>query len=86
MIRGLKTNLKPDDIDRNPAPFFRQYGGLIIGGRKIIYVNAFRMRPRGVNDWHSRAFDICDGGSNFFGVEYNAESKSFGPFAFNGTG
>src|SRR4051812_40492347 len=24
MIRGLKTNLRPEDVDRNPAPFFRQ--------------------------------------------------------------
>lgn len=86
MVRSWKIDLKPDDVDRNPAPFFRQYGGLLIGGRKIIYVNAFRAHAWGLSDWRSKAFDICDGGSNFFGVEYDVETKTFRPFAFNGTG
>jgi hypothetical protein len=86
MVRAGKTNLKPDDVDRTPASFFRQYGGLLIGGRKVIYVNAFRAPPWGLNDWRSKAVDICDGGANFFGVGYDVERKDFGPFAFNGTG
>ena len=85
-VRGWKTNLKPDEVDRNPAPFFRQYGGLLIAGRKVIYVNAFRAPPWGLKDWRSEASDICDGGANFFGVGYDAERKAFGTFAFNGVG
>lgn len=82
------------DRENRPRDFLRQYGGFIVGGRKIIYVNAF---PRGLiedeeryssggpkHDWHREAKGVCDGGPAFFGVEYDPHTKTFSRFAFNG--
>ena len=78
---------------RNPG---RQYAGLKIAGRKVIYVNGFplamfeteaRYTP-GVSrdDWKERAVMVCDGGPAFFGVEYDPKTRSFSHFQFNGIG
>jgi hypothetical protein len=68
--------------------FLRQYGGFIVGGRKIIYVNAFPRflgeTKRPLPDWHSEAKGVCDGGPAFFGVEYDPATKTFSHFQFNG--
>ena len=74
--------------------FRRQYVGFVIGQRKIIYVNAFPAsaaeaspnvpESRHTFDWHNDAVIVCDGGPNYFGVEYDPSSKTFDHFAFNG--
>jgi hypothetical protein len=71
--------------------FGRQYAGLIVGGRKIVYVNVF---PNDMTDfdgkkpvrydWKSKPVIVCDGGDNFFGIEYDPETKTFSHFEFNG--
>jgi len=69
-----------------PADFRRQYAGYIVHGQKIIYVNAL---PRGEAelwgfDWRRQVVQVCDGGSSFFGVEYDPRKKTFSHFEFNG--
>lgn len=76
----------------------RQYGGLVVHGRRIIYVNAFYYSfidayhespsdlgafKRGL-DWHRTTVGVCDGGENFWGVEYDPATGIFSHFAFNG--
>jgi hypothetical protein len=74
--------------------FQRQYGGLLVGKRRVVYVNGF---PRGAGDpamdgtaaarnfdWHREPVVVCDGGPAFFGVEYDPEKKTFTHFEFNG--
>ena len=75
-----------------PMPnYLRQYAGLIKGGRKIIYVNGFLADEAHVGDglrrktdWRTRAVMVCDGYINYFGVEYDPQSKVFMGLAFNG--
>jgi hypothetical protein len=86
MIRAAKIGVKPDEVDHNPEPFFRQYGRLIIDGRQIIYANVFRSPAWGANDWRSKVVNVCDGGANYSGVEYDLKGQAFHPFAFNGVG
>jgi len=73
-------------------PTVRQYAGMVLHGRNIIYVNAL---PRSMvanpalplpytPDWRNKADVVCDGGPVFFGVEYDPVSKTFSHFAFNG--
>jgi len=72
----------------------RQYAGLKIAGRKIIYVNGFplsmfEMEARYTpglsrDDWKSQPVMVCDGGPAYFGVEYDPKAKTFSHFAFNG--
>lgn len=99
-IRALEAAL-PQALARARGPdrqqvqpgYGRQYGGIVIGGRKLIYVNAF---PMSVIDFyrssvavitkkaHREAVVICDGGPDFFGAVYDPLSRTFRDFAFNG--
>ena len=69
--------------------YLRQYAGLVVGGRKIIYVNAFTRDVLGTEqsstlDWRLHATLVCDGGSGFFGVEFDPDKETFAHFEFNG--
>lgn len=72
--------------------YYRQYGGLIISGRRIIYVSAGHrsLAERTIGGryagrtWRDLQFMVCDGGPIVFGVEYDPQTKSFEHFAFNG--
>jgi hypothetical protein len=76
------------------SDFGRQYGGLVVGKRRIIYVNAFpgdedEKIARAIRGWripdrHKELFLVCDGGPDFFGVEYDPNLKTFANFEFNG--
>ncbi len=87
---------KRGDDRKHARDFLRQYGGFIVGGRKIIYMNAFPRfllgdeksasaeRHRRAPDWRSAVEGVCDGGPDFFGVEYDPATKTFSHFEFNG--
>jgi len=87
---------KRGDHQKRSRDFLRQYGGFIVGGRKIIYMNAFPRfllgdeksasaeRHRPVPDWRGVVEGVCDGGPDFFGVEYDPAMKAFSHFEFNG--
>jgi hypothetical protein len=65
------------------SSFYRQYAGFMAGGRKIIYVNLFPKRIDPV--WRSRAVIVCDGGEQFWGVEFEVDTWQFVNAAFNGS-
>ena len=83
----------PND-DARPLDYYRQYGGLVIAGQRIIYVSGFHRRliehnpmmtPRNPTlTWRDVAMQVCDGGPIVFGVEYNPRTRVFAHFAFNG--
>ncbi|HSM96873.1 MAG TPA: hypothetical protein VLT91_12570 [Rhizomicrobium sp.] len=79
-------NIRDSDADKLLSQYVRQYAGFVIGGRKVIYVNA--VTGWGISDnpnqWRTKAVRVCDGGSITFGVEYDPTSKTFDHFAFNG--
>ena len=85
----LATQLLPE-AGAKPEDYYRQYAGLVTGGRKIIYVNGLhrdaveRAPEAQQNSWKTDPAMICDGGSITFGVEYDPASKTFSNFAFNG--
>jgi len=64
----------------------RQYAGLIVKERKIIYVNGFLSgkEDRGSAIWRTNPVVVCDGGNSFFGVEYDPQTKTFQSLGFNG--
>ena len=66
-----------------PGAYYRQYGGLVVGGRRIIYVNGARNAIVHA-DWRSVPISICDGGALAFGVEYDPATGRFANFTFNG--
>ena len=75
-----------DDVDA----YFRQYIGLIINGRRYIYINAFPVGSSGRRPgrippphWQRDPYDVCDGGSHW-GVLYDVTSRRFTDLSFNG--
>lgn len=76
----------------HPEKFIRQYVGIIVGGRKLVYVNAFfpednllQSKP-GRPDWRKVALIICDGGEYFWGVIFDPCTATFSGLAMNGVG
>ena len=73
-----------------PEAYYRQYAGLTIEGRQVIYVNgidkdAVERAPEAQREsWKTNPVMICDGGTITFGVEYDPAAKTFANFAFNG--
>ena len=76
---------KMDDASK----YFRQYAGVVRGGRRLIYVNAF-LNPPGAGpdavDWKQKPVIACGGGVDNWGVLYDPESRTFAQLAFNGDG
>ena len=84
----LTAQLVPYSKDRpSAADYYRQYGGLVVGGRQIIYVNGFYralLASTPNMDWRVKPVLLCDGGIISFGVEYDPASGTLSHFAFNG--
>ena len=80
------------------AKYLRQYVGFTRKGRKLIYLNAFSTNVLDMlcrsgakagpgdcrNQWRTEGLFVCDGGDDFWGVEYDPESKTFSGLNFNG--
>lgn len=62
--------------------YHRQYSGLVIGGRRVIYVNALSGTVG--SDWRTEPFVICDGGPSAWGASYDVEDQCFSPVTCNG--
>ena len=67
----------------NPSSYYRQYLGILVDGRKLIYLNAFDPRLLR-SDWRERFVDICDGGTGVWGVLYDPEKREFSKLTTNG--
>jgi hypothetical protein len=83
-INELETALEPlliDELQREPArgvdvrDYYRRYGGFIVGGRRIIYIDA---------DAAGAGLGVCDGGRRLFGAEYDPTTKLISNLQFNG--
>jgi hypothetical protein len=82
---ALIENHPPTPLDANDfqlSDYNRQYGGLIVDGRTIVYVNGFHRRfiddgassPRQLTSWRTKLVAACDGGRYFFGGEYDVQT------------
>jgi hypothetical protein len=88
---ALRTALDKAE-SRWPKPpiseYFRQYAAFVVGGRRMVYINAGRltasMLTRDLPAWKTKAASVCDGGLGFFGAEYDAETSSITNLLFNG--
>jgi hypothetical protein len=75
-----------------PAPdeYYRQYIGIRAGGRRAVYINGFHrgyvdrmLTPEHADSWRTRAVNVCDGGTGFFGAEYDPATRKVGNIEFN---
>jgi len=86
----LRAHLTHEGVTTPIADYYRQYAGLVIGGRRVIYINGIERSALETSnsnhpfDWRTQATGICDGGPITFGVEYDVAAGEFTRFAFNG--
>jgi len=66
----------------DPRHYYRQYVGVIVAGRKLIYINAF-CEHSPPPYWQQRLVDDCDGGCNW-GALYDPKAGEFSQFGTNG--
>ncbi len=77
---------KIDSLQR----FAYQYVGVTIKGKKYIYINAFgnsivEEYKKHHLDFTTKLVVVCDGGTFFWGVLFDIETKEFSELAFNGS-
>ncbi|PYV71480.1 MAG: hypothetical protein DMG96_28705 [Acidobacteria bacterium] len=75
-----KGALKSIQISQ-PGRYYRQYIAVVVGGHRLIYVNAFSHRP--TSFWRTRLVDICDTGPSEWGVLYDPGTGSFSDLRTN---
>jgi len=74
----------------DPAAYYRQYLGIRVGGRNLIYVNAFDeftakqlQEYKAKIDWRETPIIGCDGGQSFWGVVYDPATGKFSDLEIN---
>ena len=65
----------------DPEKYFMQYVGIVLNGKKLIYINAFP-DPGPDGYWKEHTISICDGG-NSWGVLYDPTTGQFFDLAIN---
>lgn len=80
-----RTTANHPYLKAGPKGWLRQYVGMIRDGRRVIYGNFF---PKGGDDefkrWREQAVAVCDGGSAFFGAEFDADGNTVIEIDYNG--
>ncbi len=66
------------------ADFDRQYVGIEMDGRQLIYLNAFHLPDDADIDPARDAIRVCDGGAQFWGALFDPGSGRFSDVQFNG--
>jgi hypothetical protein len=90
--RALEQTIKDPSRHPWPADYYRQYIGIRIGRRQVVYINGFHknyvegLRPRFADYWRTRVVNVCDGGWMFFGAEYDPATRQITNIRFNGPG
>jgi hypothetical protein len=86
-IEELSRKYSPYRRVEHPENYFRQYMGLLVGGRRMIYVNAFcgminnGQPPKG---WGEHLEEIMDGGNCVWQSLYDISTKKFIALSVNG--
>jgi hypothetical protein len=70
----------------HPEKYFRQYAGIVLGGHKIIYVNALCETAGNKYEtyWRERFVQVFDGGDCYWSVRYDPETGRFSELMVNG--
>lgn len=67
-----------------PEEYYRQHVGVVVEGRKLIYVNAI-CEEHPPEHWQDTVQDVCDGGCNWE-VVYDTVTEKFSDLEMNGVG
>lgn len=81
-VRHLPSISVGNATIRMPFTSARQYLGVVIDGKKLVYINAFpanMMKPI----YRYVAVTACGGGSDYWGALYDPETRHFSQFEVN---
>jgi hypothetical protein len=82
-ISKLQSRSEDSGISiRTPHSYYRRYVGVMVKGKKYLYVNAI-CDKKPPSFWQERLVNVCDGGCNW-GVLYDIQTGSFSEFGMNG--
>lgn len=71
--------------DGHFASYYFQYGALVRGKKRLIYLNVVPApESDGRQVWRRGPEVVCDGGPNFWGAEFDPQSGKFQNFDSNG--
>lgn len=86
--RVLLEHLPPNGVTTSfrQVRVYRQYVGMFRDEVPVIYVNGMpaSFAERHHDRWRTGQVQVCDGGSEFFGVVYTPSTGRFDSFAANG--
>jgi hypothetical protein len=71
--------------------YYRQYLGVVIGDKRLIYVNVFprwlierdELKGMSPSNWRTAFINICNGGDGFWGALYDPQTARFSSPRFN---
>ena len=78
--RACCNNTKIENHDN----YNYQATGIVINGKKVIYINAFHKSTNSHFFDRDDLITVCDGGNYFWGVEFHMQEKVFKNLAVNG--
>jgi len=89
---SLARSLLPDSLRPAVNDYYRQYAGVIVNGRRLIYVTGFHRQYLAsvqqlhgdTTAWRTQPVLVCDGGEFYFGAAYDPSDGHFIAFQFNG--
>jgi hypothetical protein len=73
------------DLDHRLPTYRRHYVGIVVQGRRHIWVHGFCKESTNV-DWRTEGFTVKEGGDCYFKAEYDIDRQKFVSFATNGYG
>lgn len=69
----------------NPAEYFRQYGAVVIDGRRFFVLNAFcSIEQAHASDWRNRLIIVLDGGKCYWRALFDVSRQRFTALSVNG--
>jgi hypothetical protein len=74
---------KRDGSVSAPEAYFRQYVGIVVDGKPLVYINAFKSNWSNA-PWREKALVMCDGGDDYWGALYDPETRRFLALSING--
>jgi hypothetical protein len=73
-------------LDRSVTRDYKQYVGIIRGGRRLVFLSAFSIPEDAVStpEWQQKPIIWGGGGNTVWRVQYDPQEKTFDEFEVNG--
>jgi hypothetical protein len=83
LYRGGASSKHRTPLHVDVNHYYRQYCGLVVDGKRLIYINAL-LSGLVDSNWRTEPFVICDGGWSAWGVLYDPTNGHFSQLYING--